>query len=89
MVVGESLFSPGAGLDPEVISAGLPLDLVAGLIRGVAEGVAGMSSITVEPLDDSIPTDRAASFRLRALLSLPDRANDLRVEETITLDLIG
>lgn len=90
MIRQESLLTPGAGMDLDELSAGLPLDLVAGMIRTEAEQVAGMSQVLVEPTVDQIPADRIVPFRLRATLSLSDRIEDLKIiDEVIQLEIPG
>lgn len=102
MLEQESLLTPSAGMNINLLSSGLPLDLIAGMIRTEAEQVAGISGVTVEPIGGAsglidpagiapqsslIPADRIVPFRLRATLSLPDRVDDLQIDETVTLEL--
>jgi len=102
MLARESLLVPSAGLDINEVSSGLPLDLIAGMIRTEAEQVPGMRQVLVEPVGGAsgivdpasvgdpgslIPADRIVSFRLRATLSLSDRVSDLQIDETITLEI--
>ena len=87
MIEGESLFFPLDGLNPVLISSGLPIDLVAGAIATQAEGVAGITDVTCEATTETIPEDRIGEFRISGVYRDDLRNEQLRFEQITTIEL--